>query len=118
MKTLLKRLLTRQPRLRRTTLVNVRYDEEVSTRRVLRRISVGPHERLRTASERLAMLDEHPVRLEREEILLPALRLAQQAQRLPLARLQPVTAKEMQAPEAQAGPGYGDRGLFAADPGA
>jgi hypothetical protein len=38
-------------------LVNVRYDEEASRRRVFRRIAVGPHERLRTASERIAMLD-------------------------------------------------------------
>ncbi len=38
-------------------LVNVRYDEEVSRRRVFRRIAVGPHERLRTAAERVAMLD-------------------------------------------------------------
>ena len=38
-------------------LVNVRYDQEVARRRVFRRIAVGPHERLRTASERVAMLD-------------------------------------------------------------
>ncbi len=48
-------------------LVNVKYqrgkaltDEESaarSARRVLRRIAIGPHERLRTASERIAMLD-------------------------------------------------------------
>jgi len=38
-------------------LVNVRYDEEAGRRRVFRRIAVGPHERLRTASERVAMLD-------------------------------------------------------------
>ena len=38
-------------------LVNVRYDEEAARRRVFRRISVGPHERLRTASQRVAMLD-------------------------------------------------------------
>ena len=38
-------------------LVNVRYDEEAARRRVFRRIAIGPHERLRTASERVAMLD-------------------------------------------------------------
>ncbi len=38
-------------------LVNVRYDGEVAKRRVFRRIAVGPYERLRTASERVAMLD-------------------------------------------------------------
>ena len=38
-------------------LVNVRYDKEASSRRVFRRIAVGPYERLRTAAERVAMLD-------------------------------------------------------------
>ncbi|MFW6116189.1 MAG: Eco57I restriction-modification methylase domain-containing protein [bacterium] len=38
-------------------LVNVRYDEEASRRRVFRRISIGPDEQLRTASERLAIVD-------------------------------------------------------------
>lgn len=38
-------------------LVNVRYDEEESRRRIFRRISLGPQERVRTASERVAMLD-------------------------------------------------------------
>jgi len=38
-------------------LVNVRYDEETARQRVLRRIAVGPYERLRTASERVSMLD-------------------------------------------------------------
>jgi hypothetical protein len=38
-------------------LVNVRYDEEVERRRVFRRIAVGPQEHVRTASERVAMLD-------------------------------------------------------------
>jgi len=37
--------------------VNVRYDREAARRRVFRRIAVGPHERLRTAAERVAMLD-------------------------------------------------------------
>ena len=41
--------------------VNARYDAAETTgrerRRILRRISVGPDERLRTASERIAMLD-------------------------------------------------------------
>lgn len=38
-------------------LVNVRYDQDTSRRRVFRRIAVVPYERLRTASERVAMLD-------------------------------------------------------------
>jgi superfamily I DNA/RNA helicase len=38
-------------------LVNVRYDKEGARRQVFRRIAIGPHERLRTASERVAMLD-------------------------------------------------------------
>ena len=38
-------------------LVNVRYDEEATRRRVYRRIAVGPQERLRTAAERVALLD-------------------------------------------------------------
>lgn len=38
-------------------LVNVRYDQEAARRRIYRRIAVGPHERLRTAAERVAMLD-------------------------------------------------------------
>ncbi len=37
--------------------VNVRYDKNEARRRVFRRITVGPEERLRTAAERLAMLD-------------------------------------------------------------
>jgi hypothetical protein len=38
-------------------MVNVRYDEETTRRRVFRRIAVSPHERLRTAAERIALLD-------------------------------------------------------------
>ncbi len=38
-------------------LVNVRYDRDAARRRVFRRIAVGPHERLRTAAERVALLD-------------------------------------------------------------
>lgn len=38
-------------------LVNIRYDQKATRQRVFRRIAVGPHERLRTASERVAMLD-------------------------------------------------------------
>jgi len=38
-------------------LVNVRYDPKIASRRVFRRIAIGPHERLRTAAERVAMLD-------------------------------------------------------------
>ena len=37
--------------------LNVKYDDEVQNRRLFRRITVGPHERLRTASERIALLD-------------------------------------------------------------
>lgn len=37
--------------------VNAKYDTDVARRRLFRRITVGPDERLRTASERLAMLD-------------------------------------------------------------
>lgn len=38
-------------------LVNVRYEPEAAPRRVFRRIAAGPHERLRTAAQRVAMLD-------------------------------------------------------------
>ncbi|MFC1968600.1 Eco57I restriction-modification methylase domain-containing protein [Chloroflexota bacterium] len=37
--------------------INVKYDAETEKRRLFRRISVGPEERLRTAAERVAMLD-------------------------------------------------------------
>jgi hypothetical protein len=37
--------------------LNVKYDQETAKRRLFRRITVGPEERLRTASERMAMLD-------------------------------------------------------------
>lgn len=37
--------------------LNIKYDEKSDKRRLFRRITVGPEERLRTASERLAMLD-------------------------------------------------------------
>jgi len=37
--------------------INVKYDAEAEKRRLFRRITVGPEERLRTASERVAMLD-------------------------------------------------------------
>ena len=37
--------------------LNVKYGEDAEKRRLFRRITVGPEERLRTASERLAMLD-------------------------------------------------------------
>lgn len=37
--------------------LNVKYDEKSDKRRLFRRLTVGPEERLRTASERLAMLD-------------------------------------------------------------
>ncbi|MCX7011215.1 MAG: class I SAM-dependent DNA methyltransferase, partial [Candidatus Sumerlaeota bacterium] len=37
--------------------VNVKYDPKVEKRQLYRRITVGPEERLRTAAERIAMLD-------------------------------------------------------------
>jgi hypothetical protein len=37
--------------------VNVKYDDDVARRRVFRRITIGRDERLRTAAERIAMLD-------------------------------------------------------------
>ena len=37
--------------------VNVKYDDDAAKRRLFRRITVGPEERLRTAIERIAMLD-------------------------------------------------------------
>jgi len=43
--------------LNRWHFLNVKYDDEVTKRRVFRRITVGPEERLRTASERIALLD-------------------------------------------------------------
>ena len=43
--------------LNRWHFLNVKYDDEVTKRRVFRRITVGPGERLRTASERILMLD-------------------------------------------------------------
>jgi hypothetical protein len=42
--------------------INVKYDEEIKKRRLFRRITVGPGERLRTAIERLSMLDLERVR--------------------------------------------------------
>jgi hypothetical protein len=37
--------------------LNVKYDDDVQKRRLFRRITVGPNERLRTASERITLLD-------------------------------------------------------------
>ncbi len=37
--------------------LNVKYNDDLQKRRLFRRITVGPHERLRTASERIALLD-------------------------------------------------------------
>ncbi len=45
------------PKQRNWHFVNVKYAKDVSARRLFRRITVGPYERLRTATERLAMLD-------------------------------------------------------------
>ncbi len=41
--------------------LNVKYDEQSSKRRLFRRITIGPEERLRTASERIAMLDPESI---------------------------------------------------------
>lgn len=38
-------------------LINIKYDQELEKRRRFRRITIGPEERLRTASERLTLLD-------------------------------------------------------------
>jgi hypothetical protein len=43
--------------LNRWHFLNVKYDDEITKRRVFRRITVGPEARLRTASERIALLD-------------------------------------------------------------
>lgn len=37
--------------------LNIKYDEELARRRLFRRITIGPEERLRTASERVSLLD-------------------------------------------------------------
>jgi len=37
--------------------LNVKYDEQSTKRRLFRRITIGPEERLRTASERISLLD-------------------------------------------------------------
>ncbi len=42
--------------------VNIKYDEEIKKRRLFRRITVGPDERLRTATERLSQLDLERIR--------------------------------------------------------
>jgi len=42
--------------------LNTKYDEDTAKRQLFRRITVGPEERLRTACERLAMLDLEDVR--------------------------------------------------------
>ena len=42
--------------------INVKYDTESEKRRLFRRITVGPEERLRTAAERVAMLDLQSIR--------------------------------------------------------
>jgi len=42
--------------------VNTKYDEDVKKRRLFRRITVGPDERLRTATERLSKLDLERIR--------------------------------------------------------
>ena len=45
------------PETRDWHFVNVKYDQEAKNRRVFRRIVIGPDERLRTAVERVSMLD-------------------------------------------------------------
>jgi len=42
--------------------VNIKYDEEIKKRRLFRRITVGPNERLRTATESLSQLDLERIR--------------------------------------------------------
>ena len=42
--------------------VNIKYDEDIKKRRLFRRITVGPGERLRTATERLSLLDLERIR--------------------------------------------------------
>jgi len=42
--------------------VNIKYDEDIKKRRLFRRITVGPGERLRTAIERLSILDLEKIR--------------------------------------------------------
>jgi len=42
--------------------LNVKYDAESEKRRLFRRITIGPEERLRTASERIALLDLESIR--------------------------------------------------------
>lgn len=42
--------------------VNIKYDEDIKKRRLFRRITVGPNERLRTATERLSLLDLERIR--------------------------------------------------------
>jgi hypothetical protein len=44
--------------------LNVKYDDDVQKRRIFRRITVGPEERLRTASERISLLDLDSIRSE------------------------------------------------------
>ncbi|MDO9577355.1 MAG: Eco57I restriction-modification methylase domain-containing protein [Candidatus Cloacimonadales bacterium] len=41
-------------------LVNVKYCEDTAKRKLFRRISIGPNEKYRTASERISMLDAEP----------------------------------------------------------
>lgn len=44
--------------------LNVKYDDDVQKRRIFRRITVGAEERLRTASERISLLDLDSIRSE------------------------------------------------------
>ena len=44
--------------------LNVKYDEQSTKRRLFRRITVGPEERLRTASERISLLDLSSISLD------------------------------------------------------
>lgn len=37
--------------------LNIKYDDEIKQRRLYRRITIGPQERLRTAAERISLLD-------------------------------------------------------------
>ena len=52
--------------------VNVKYDtEDAKKRRLFRRITISPHEKLRTASERIAMLDLESIDVPDPEALSP-----------------------------------------------
>ncbi len=55
--------------------LNVKYDEETEKRRLFRRITIGPEERLRTATERLSLLDVESI--DRDLFGIPPLAIQQ-----------------------------------------